>query len=73
LFLANLTPAYFAGVAVADNWHWGLGGAGAVASGVGAVFMAATDAALALLRDVPWWKKLIERRLGVQEDKPDGE
>jgi hypothetical protein len=35
--------------------------------------MAATDAALALLRDVPWWKKLIERRLGVQEDKPDGE
>ena len=73
LFLANLTPAYFAGVAVADNWHWGLGGAGAVASGVGAVFMAATDAALALLRDVPWWKKLIERRLGVQEDKPDCE
>lgn len=73
LVLSNLTAAYFVGVAVEDNWHWGLAAAGAVASVVGAVFMAATDAALALLRDVPWWKKLIERRLGVQEDKPDGE
>lgn len=73
LFLSNLTAAYFVGVAVEDNWHWGLAAAGAVASGVGAVFMAGTDAVLVLLRDVAWWKKLIARRVGAQEDKPDGE
>lgn len=61
LLVASFLAAYFGGVASAELWGFGPGGVGVAGTVCAYLVVPALDAVLALLKDLPWIKQLIER------------
>lgn len=68
---ASLLAAYFGGLASAEMWDFGPGGVGVSATVCAYLAVPVLNLLLALLKDLPWIKRLISHRVGAAEAAPD--
>ena len=65
LVTGSFVAAYFGGVASSELWNFGPGGVGVAGTVAAYLAVPALNAALALLRDIPWIKRVAAARLGA--------
>ncbi|WP_432721307.1 hypothetical protein R0381_002556 [Jeongeupia wiesaeckerbachi] len=70
LLVCSSAGAALAGAAGAEYLHLAPGLSGVLAYLTGVLVLPLTQSLIALLGDLPWLRRLIERRLGVDLDKP---
>lgn len=74
LVVASFVAAYFGGVMSAELWEFGPGGVGVAGTICAYLAVPALDAVLAILKDLPWIKRMIEKRLtGAAQEVGDGQ
>lgn len=61
LVVTSFVSAYFGAQLAFELWGWGPGGVGVAGTVCAYLFVAVMDSALALVKDLPWIKQLIER------------
>ncbi len=73
LLAVSASGSYFGGVAASEFWALGPGGVGFAGMVCGVLLIPVADAAMAVLKDVGWIKRLLFVRLGGQRDAGDSE
>lgn len=73
LLAVSAGGSYFGGVATSEIWALGPGGTGFAGMLCGVLLIPIADAAMAVLKDIAWIKRLLFVRLGGQRDAGDSE
>ena len=73
LLAVSAGGSYFGGVATSEIWALGPGGTGFAGMLCGVLLIPIADAAMAVLKDTAWIKRLLFVRLGGQRDAGDSE
>lgn len=73
LLAVSAGGSYFGGVATSEIWALGPGGTGFAGMLCGVLLIPIADAAMAVLKDIAWIKRLLFVRLGGKRDAGDSE
>lgn len=73
LLAVSAGGSYFGGVATSEIWALGPGGTGFAGMLCGVLLIPIADAAMAVLKDIAWIKRLLFVRFGGQRDTGDSE
>ena len=73
LLAVSAGGSYFGGVATSEIWALGPGGTGFAGMLCGVLLIPIADAAMAVLKDIAWIKRLLFVRFGGQRDAGDSE
>ena len=73
LLAVSASGSYFGGVAASEFWALGPGGVGFAGMVCGVLLIPVADAAMAVLKDVGWIKRLLFVKFGGQRDAGDSE